>query len=102
MGHPVGRWHRVNKGPGSSPRFLQIGAHLSLYWTQELVIHGSYPGCMLTSRRGAGCSQGTGWESHLGKVMEGLCKAKSYCLEGSRGREPWDQIQGPGSREKDC
>lgn len=92
MGHPVGRWHRVNKGPGSSSRFLQIGTHLSPYWTQGLFTHGSYPGCTLTSRRGAGCSQGTGWESHLGKVVEGLCKTKSYCLEVSRGREPWDQI----------
>lgn len=38
--------------------------------------------------RGAGCSQGTGWESHLGKVMEGLCKAKAYFSEGGRVGEP--------------
>lgn len=48
--------------------------------------------------RGAGCSQGTGWESHLGKVMEGLCKAKAYSPKEDRVEKPKDQI--PWSSEK--
>lgn len=50
--------------------------------------------------RGAGCSQDTGWESHLGKVMEGLCKAKHTALKEAEWKSPRTRFQGPQRREK--